>query len=123
MSNTCRAGSASGWLVPLLALPLLAGCAGGQPLTGEALANEQTVTACRQRADQAYAITHRDQIYATGSQVNTPFSANYQPDNPSRGLSDLYEHDQMVDDCIRNTGAEGSRTPQLPPAPQSQPHS
>lgn len=106
-------------LLAVLALPLLAGCAGGgrAPISAEARAHEQTVAACRQRAETAYDITHRDDIYAPASQVNTPFSANYQPGIPDRGLTALYEHDRMVDDCVRNTGAEGSRMPQVPPAP------
>jgi len=92
---------------------LLSGCTlGPSPAGGgEAQAQQSLVTACRQRADEAYNVTHRDQIYASESQVNTPFSANYQPGIPSRGLSDLFARDQMVDDCVRNTGAEGSRTP------------
>lgn len=125
MRKTCRVRPAPAWLIPVLALPLLAGCAGdAPPLTGEALAHEQTVSACRQRADQAYDITHRGDIYAAESGVNTPFSANYQPGVPDRGLSARFQHDEMVQDCIRNTGADSSRTPQLPPnaaAPQPAP--
>jgi hypothetical protein len=102
-------------------LALLAGCAlpgAPQPGSPQAQANEQTAAACRQRADALYNIRHRDTIYAPASQVNTPFSANYQPGVPDRGLSDLYERDSMVSDCERNTGSEGDRTPDdaaLPP--------
>jgi hypothetical protein len=110
-------------------LALLAGCAfpgAPQPGSPQAQANEQTAAACRQRADALYNIRHRDAIYAPASQVNTPFSANYQPGVPDRGLSDLYERDSMVSDCERNTGSEGDRTPDdaaLPPvnAPVARP--
>ena len=110
-------------------LALLAGCAlpgAPQPCSPQAQANEQTAAACRQRADALYNIRHRDAIYAPASQVNTPFSANYQPGVPDRGLSDLYERDSMVSDCERNTGSEGDRTPDdaaLPPvnAPVARP--
>lgn len=106
-----------------LVLALLAGCAlPGAPPPGspQAQANAQTAAACRQRADDLYNIRHRDTIYAPASQVNTPFSANYQPGVPDRGLSQLYEHDSMVRDCERNLGAEGDRTPDQgtpPPGP------
>ncbi len=121
--NQCRKFA----LATLLAL--LAGCAlPGAPAPGspQAQANEQTAAACRQRADALYNIRHRDAIYAPASQVNTPFSANYQPGVPDRGLSDLYERDSMVSDCERNTGSEGDRTPDdaaLPPvnAPVARP--
>ncbi len=121
--NQCRMFA----LATLLAL--LAGCAlPGAPAPGspQAQANEQTAAACRQRADALYNIRHRDTIYAPASQVNTPFSANYQPGVPDRGLSDLYERDSMVSDCERNTGSEGDRTPDdaaLPPvnAPVARP--
>jgi hypothetical protein len=106
----------------LALLPLvLAACAiplGGPPSTPESRAQQSLLNACRRRADEAYDVTHRGDIYAPESQVNTPFSANYLPGVPDRGLSEQYEHDQMVSDCVRNTGAEGSRTPTstgLPP--------
>jgi len=102
-----------GWLPLVLLTPLIAGCTfpAPAPPSGEAQEQQGLVAACRQRADEAYNLTHRDQIYASGSQVNTPFSANYQPGVPDRGLSDLFVRDQMVSDCVRNTGSEGSRTP------------
>ena len=36
---------------------------GPPPLTGQALANRQTVEACRARADEIYDIRHRGDIY------------------------------------------------------------
>jgi len=117
--------SARGRLAPVALLLMLGGCAiplGGPAPTPQSEAQRSLVDACRRRADEAYDLTHRGDIYASESQVNTPFSANYQPGLPDRGLSTLYEHDQMVSDCVRNTGAEGSRVPpgtaQAPPPPQ-----
>lgn len=99
----------------LALLPLLLGSCtvplGGPPATPESRAQQSLVEACRHRADEAYNLTHRGDIYAPESQVNTPFSANYLAGVPDRGLSDMYARDQMVSDCVRNTGAEGSRTP------------
>lgn len=113
-------------LSPALILFLLAACAGPGPQlgTGQARADAETAAACRQRADDVYNMRHRDSIYAPPSQVNTPFSANYQPGVQDRGLSALFERDSMVSDCERNTGAEGDRTPEqgaLPPPPGPNP--
>ncbi|HVC60488.1 MAG TPA: hypothetical protein VND19_09035 [Acetobacteraceae bacterium] len=110
-----------------LGLLLLATCAGPGPRPGSAEAREhaETVAACRQRADEMYNIRHRDAIYAGPSQVNTPFSADDTANTPGRGLSQMYERDSMVTDCVRNTGAEGDRTPEQgalpPPAPAARP--
>jgi hypothetical protein len=104
-----------------LLLFVLAACAGpGPQLGGQAQADAQTAAACRQRADEVYNMRHRDTIYAAPSEVNTPFSANYQPGVQDRGLSQIFERDSMVSDCERNIGAEGNRTPEQdtsPPGP------
>jgi hypothetical protein len=97
---------------------LLAGCAEAAPpppppLTGQARADAETAEACRQRAEQVYDIRHRDDIYSPLPQVDSPFASNYRPGAvPSQNLSALHEHDQLIADCIRNTGAETSHTPQ-----------
>lgn len=108
-----------GRLGVLLSIQLSACAYPGAPPPGsrEAQERQDLVAACEHRADEAYDITHRGDIYAPESQVNTPFSANYQPGIADRGLADLHARDRMVSDCIRNTGAEGTRTPQLPSPP------
>ena len=112
----------------LLPLFLLASCvdSGAPAGSPQSLANAQTAAACRQRADQVYNLRHRDTIYSPPSDVNTPFSASYAPGQEDRGLSQLFERDSMMSDCIRNTGAEGDRTPEpgqgtLPPGPVARP--
>jgi hypothetical protein len=98
----------------------LSGCA-GPPVSGQAEADAQTRAACRQRADQAYDQQNRAEIFSPASQVNTPFSANYVP-RVNRGLSDLFAHDQLVSDCVRNTGTGTDRTvPAEPAAPGAAP--
>jgi hypothetical protein len=105
----------------LLALVLVA-CAGPQAGSHQAQADAQTAAACRQRADAVYNMRHRDTIYAPPSDVNTPFSANYGPGEEDRNLSNVFERDSMINDCERNTGAEGDRTPpQNAPPPGSRP--
>jgi hypothetical protein len=108
----------------LLGLLVLSGCAdggssGGTYSSGQSLANAQTRAACRQRAEEVDMQQNRAQIYSPPPAVNTPYSANYLSDQPDRGLSDLYAHDKLVADCIRNTGTGADRT--LQPAPQNPP--
>ena len=108
-------------LVCLMATIAVSACA-GPPLSGQAEADAQTAAACRQRADQAYDQQNRAQIYSPPSSVNTPYSSNYVPDNTTRGLSDLFAHDRLVSDCVRNTGTTTDRTvPDSPSSPASPP--
>lgn len=92
----------------LLALTLsLAGCTGSASTpSGQARADAETAAACRQRAEQVYDIRHRGDIYSPLPQVDAPFASNYRPGVPGPALADLHEHDQLITDCIRNTGAE-----------------
>ncbi len=71
----------------------------------------------RERANEAYDRQNRGEIYAPQSQVNTPYSTNYIPGDQNRGLSDLFVHDRMVSDCVRNTGTGTDRDvpPEAPP--------
>jgi hypothetical protein len=97
----------------LVALTLLAGCAGpALPPTGQARADAETVAACRQRAEQVYDLRHRGDIYSPLPQVDTPFASNYAPGTPDQNLSALHEHDELINDCIRNTGTETNRSRQ-----------
>lgn len=94
----------------VLMLPLV-GCTNTLlPHAGQARADAETAAACRQRADQVYEIRHRGEIYSPPPQVNTPFSANYVPGLPDRNLAALHERDELISDCIRNTGTETNRT-------------
>ena len=71
-------------LFVLIAAVALSGCGNSGPPTGQARADAATQSACRQRADQVYNQQNRGQIYSPASQVNTPFSANYVPDQTDR---------------------------------------
>ncbi|WP_428493590.1 hypothetical protein [Rhodopila sp.] len=99
----------------LLVAVALAGCDRPAP-TGQARADAETRAACEHRAEQAYEQQNRAEIYGPQSQVNTPYSANYVSGDSTRGLSDLFVHDRMVSNCIRNTGTDTDRTP-LPSTP------
>jgi hypothetical protein len=100
-------------LLALLGATALSACGGGASQGGQAEADASTRTACRQRADEVYNQQNRGTIYSPASQVNTPFSNNYLPDESDRGLSQLFVHDKMVSDCVRNTGTGAERS--LPP--------
>jgi hypothetical protein len=99
----------------LLTAVAIAGCDSPAP-TGQAQADAATASACRQRADEVFDRQNRGQIFSPQSQVNTPFSANYAPNDGSQGLSQLFAHNRMIDDCVRNTGTETSRTGTAPGA-------
>lgn len=84
------------------------------PQSAQEHADEATRAACRQRADETYNQQNRAEIYSPPPQVNAPFSGNYTPGITDRGLSDLFVHDRMISDCIRNTGTGAERNPPSP---------
>jgi hypothetical protein len=93
-------------LLPLLGL---AYCAPPPPPVGQARADAATLTACREHANQVYNRQNRDQIY-TITNRDVPFSAGYAPGATDQGLAARYAHDNMVNDCVRNTGTETDRS-------------
>lgn len=103
-------------LIALITSGLALFACGGPPADGQAQADAKTRVACQQRAEQTYDQQNRGGLYSPQSQVNMPFSGNYLPGVSDRGLSDLFAHDRMVSDCVRNTGTETNRAvPTAPP--------
>jgi hypothetical protein len=107
--------------VPLLFAPVLAlAHCSPPPPSPQARADAATLAACREHADTAYNRNNRDSIY-TISSANSPYSANYTPGLVTRGLAQRYGFENMVRDCVRNTGADtdptATATPALPPPP------
>jgi hypothetical protein len=97
---------------PLMLL-VMAGCAGGtaQP---ESFTERQTIEACRQQANTAFNVQNRDQIY----QIHQPYayqSSTGLTGDPTQGLSDSYQLQQMIQNCVRNTGTNADRTVQSYP--------
>jgi hypothetical protein len=88
---------------------VVCGCTAGPP-SGQAQADAETQAACQKRAEQAYEQQNRGEIYSPPSPVNTPYSASYAPGVSGRGLSDLFAHDRMISDCVRNTGTGAERS-------------
>jgi hypothetical protein len=109
-------------VLPLLILPLLAlsQCAPAPPPAGQARADAETLAACRQHADDVYNRQYRDQIYSINN-PNVPYSANYTPGVTDRGLAARFTHDNMVTDCVRNTGTETDRATTYQPEPTTTP--
>ncbi len=56
--------------------------------------------------------SHRDTIYTISSR-DSPYSANYTPGVTDRGLAQRFGRDNMVRDCVRNTGTETDRSATL----------
>jgi len=108
------------WLRRLLpiCMVVLAGCGDQPPLTGQAQADAETQAACRQRAEAIYDQQNRGQIYSPSPSVNTPYSANYLPNQTDRGLSQLFVHDKIVSDCVRNNGTGAERSQSRPSLPR-----
>jgi len=100
---------------PLIGGVTLSGCGDQPPLSGQAQADAATQAACRDRAEAIYDQQNRGQIYSPLQQTNTPFSANYTPDMPDRGLSQMFAHGKTISDCVRNTGTGAERS-QAPPS-------
>lgn len=104
--------------VPLILLALT-GCAAGaaQPMS---LTERDTIKACSQQANTAFNIQNRSEIY----RIHEPFayqSSTGLTGDPTQGLSDSYQLQQMVQNCVRNTGTNADRTvgayPTLGPSP------
>jgi hypothetical protein len=100
----------------LLSVLALAQCTPPPPPTGQAKADAATLTACREHADQVYNRNNRDAIY-TISNRDTPFSANTSSGITDRGLAQRYANENLVRDCVRNTGTETDRSPTTSPPP------
>jgi hypothetical protein len=99
----------------LPAIVMLARCAPPPPPVGQARADAETLAACRGHANDVYNQTRRDAIYTISSR-DTPYSANYTPGLTDRGLAQRFSHENIVRDCVRNTGTETNRSPTEAPA-------
>ena len=100
-------------------------CGGGgttvtpPPPTGQARADAATLAACRERADEVYNRQNRGTIYSINNR-DAPFSGSYAPVPIDNGLSQRYAHQNMISDCVRNTGTESDRSTTYQPEPPTQ---
>jgi hypothetical protein len=102
-------------LLPAAALVTLTGCgAFYHPVSAE---DREAVTTCRADADRMFAAQNR-YLISERDQSAAPFGGNQLPPNPSTGLSDQYQQDQMVDKCLaRSAASSPSDTPPEAPPP------
>ena len=102
--------------IRLLALCLLVGlggCAfGGSP---QSHTDRATLAACRDHASEVFDRTHRAEIYSI-YQPGLPYSGNYVPGDQTNALAEQYENQQIIDDCVRNTGTQVNRDDTAPTA-------
>jgi hypothetical protein len=91
----------------LPAVLLLANCSPAPESPGNR-ASQATIAACRHRAEDVYVSQNRDLIYRNDTS-STPYSAGPNTGIPTHGLSSLFANQQVVDDCVRNTGAQTPR--------------
>jgi hypothetical protein len=91
----------------------LDGCAFGP--SPQSHTDRATLAACREHASQVYDRNHRADIYSI-NQSGLPYSGNYVPGNQTNTLAQQYQNDQIVDDCVRNTGTQVNREDTAPPS-------
>jgi hypothetical protein len=93
----------------------LAGCASDD---ANAHADAVTQAACRQRADEVFAMRHPDATYNADTYASSlrdsPFGTSGSPSLPTAGLSDSYEREKLLRDCLAGNGPIGP-TPAAPP--------
>ena len=105
------------FLIAVLTAVTLTGCAANAPQSDQARAAAATNAACRQRANEIFDSQNRGTIYSANSSANSPFSANFTPGVTSRGLSQQFAHDRLVNDCVRNSGTGADRSEPAPNQP------
>jgi len=102
-------------------LVVLGGCA--YPTSPQSHTDRATLAACRDYASQVYDRNNRAAIYSI-NQVGLPYSGSYLAGNQTNDLAARYHNEQIVDDCVRNTGTEINREDTVAPSsdqPSGQP--
>ena len=100
----------------LLTCFALASCAPAGGGGGTTSGDSRLQVACRQAADRAYDTQHRADIFVPMSGVNTPQSNDYAPGTDGRGLSQVFERDNDIHDCVRRGGQTANPVTSLRPA-------
>ena len=91
-------------LAILFGLAALAGCARPQS-SAETSGDARALAACRARADSVYEQQNRGAVFTATDSRDSPKSGNYVSGVTTRGLGDRFGRDQMIDDCLRVSGA------------------
>jgi hypothetical protein len=91
--------------LPLTTLLGLAPALGGCGLYTRPTAEDREARHdCDAEADRIFAARNRYQLSERNS-TDTPYSGNTLPSNPTAGLSDQYERDTLVDNCLNHSAA------------------
>ena len=101
---------------PLLILTLagsLGGCGLYHPMSTE---DREATATCNAEVDRVFAAQNRYQLSERDSS-DSPYAGSSLPNNPSTGLSDRYQQDQMVDKCLARSGGGESAAPSAPVKP------
>jgi hypothetical protein len=94
--------------IALVCLLPLGACGLSAPMNAE---DRAALDTCRSDAERQFNAQHRE-ILSERDGTDSPFSGDTLPVNPNRGLSDQYEHEQMVDHCLHaNAGPLPTETP------------
>ena len=104
MSTRLKAARAALALLPLAAG--LAGCGLYHPMTTE---DREARAGCVADADRVYAARNR-YLLSERDQTDTPQGGSQLGGVPSRGLSDQYEQQQLVDTCLSRSAAGAPNT-------------
>jgi hypothetical protein len=90
-----------------LLLAMLGGCS-LWPASPRSRTDQATLAACRSYASQVYDRQNRGTIYSI-NQSGLPFSNSYLAENQTATLAAQYANENLIDDCIRNTGTQINR--------------
>ena len=105
-SFTLPLGGRRAILALLVLSPVLAGCGFvNHPVTSE---DREARADCNAESDRVFAARNRYQM-SERSSADTPYSSNTLPSNPTAGLSDQYEQDKLVDDCLRHGASANAK--------------
>ena len=85
-----------------LLLAMLGGCS-LFPASPRSHTDQATLAACRSYASQVYDRQNRGAIYSI-DQNGLPYSNSYLAGNQTNTLAAQYANENLIDDCIRNTG-------------------
>ena len=102
-----------------LALLALTGCYGTQPPPSRA--DQGAQMACRARAEAIFNQRNRSDLYHPVDEPSLPYTASGLRADPSAGLSQQYDYDNIVDRCLRGSEANTEVPAGAPPAARPQP--
>jgi hypothetical protein len=112
LARVTASPAAAQWLMILALTACSAGSMGGADSgaigpSGTAARSRtdlETERVCRERVNEMTDKQNRPAIYAANSSLNSPFSANFLPSVPSRGLSGQFAYEQTLAECERSAG-------------------